>query len=116
MLRTLAVLLLLLGLATATPVVCLCAPDGVAGLIAQPVDRATVAGTDRAAVAADATSLVATSAAAAVASVVPAAAGVPSAAPWQLSQPVSAVRVAPPALSALLGQVWPPDAPPPQSA
>ena len=116
MLRTFAVLLLLLGLATATPMVCLCAPDGVIGLISQPASSESAASMAGPAVSADAPSVIASSAAAAVGSVVVTAAGLPLAAPWQLSQPVSVARIVPPALSVLLGQVWPPDAPPPQSA
>lgn len=124
MLRTFAVLLLLLGLATATPIVCLCAPDGVVGLIAHEavpggVDGAVTPADGTGSVAAqanDSAGLLASSAAAAIASVIPTAAGVPSSAPWQLAQPASVTRVAPPALDALLGQAWPPDAPPPQAA
>jgi hypothetical protein len=116
MLRTLAVLLLLLGLATATPMVCLCAPDGVIGLISQPASSESAADIGSPSRLADTPSLFAASAAAAVGSVIATAAGLPSAAPWQLPQPVSVARVAPPTLSALLGQVWPPGAPPPQTA
>src|SRR3954453_22059595 len=80
MLRTIAVLLLLLGLATVTPVVCLCAPSEAAGLMAG-LQRADAAGSlgqatrvatdDRVA---SGQSLLATSAAAVVASLVAAAA------------------------------------------
>jgi hypothetical protein len=119
MLRTLAVLLLLLGLATATPIVCLCAPDGVAGMMAQPAHEygmRDAGGTASSAGTTASAGLLASSAAAAIASVIPTAAGVPSSTPWQLAQPPSTVRVLPPVLDALLGQAWPPDAPPPQSA
>ena len=116
MLRTFAVLLLLLGLATATPMVCLCAQDGVIGLVSQPAASEMTASMAGPSAATDAPSLIAASAAAAVSSVVATAAGVPSTAPWLLSEPVSVARLMPPPLSAVLGQVWPPDAPPPQSA
>jgi hypothetical protein len=90
MLRTLAVLLLLLGLATVTPVVCLCAPSEAAGLMAgvQRANTASSLGPDvRAALdgrVADGQSLLATSAAAVVASLIAAAAGLPVAAAWRL--------------------------------
>jgi hypothetical protein len=119
MLRTFAVLLLLVGLATATPMVCLCAPDGVIGLLTQPALSESARGPSTLAgqtVSADAPSLIAASAAAAVGSVVATAAGLPSAAPWQLPQPGPVARVALPTLAEMIGQVWPPDAPPPQSA
>ena len=116
MLRTFAVLLLLLGLATATPMVCLCAPDGVIGLISQPASSEMTTSMAGPSASADAPSLIASSTAAAVSSAVATAAGLPLAAPWQLSQPVSVARIVPPTWSMLLGQIWPPDAPPPQSA
>ena len=121
MFRTFAVLLLLVGLATATPVVCLCAPDGVVGLLAQPGRYEARGGlpasdriTDSLPVGTDASSLISTSAAAAVASVVATAAGLPSTVPWQAPQPVSVARVTLLSSPDITGQVWPPDAPPPQ--
>jgi hypothetical protein len=119
MLRSFAVLLLLLGLATATPMVCLCAPDGVIGLLAPPAlaeSAGHLADTPGAATSGDGTSVIAASAAAAVGSVIATAAGVPSAAPWQLAQPVAVARVVLPAVAELPGLVWSPDAPPPQLA
>ena len=113
MFRTFAVILLLLGLATATPVVCLCAPSEAAGL-ASHVDASGTATSERsAASAADAPSLVATSVAAVVASLVATAGGVPSARPWQLPQP-AIVRWLPPADVLPLGPAWSPAVPPPR--
>src|SRR4051812_17825536 len=57
MLRTFVVLLLLLGLATVTPVVCLCAPSQAAGLMAgvQQPDASSILGQHARAGAADRT-------------------------------------------------------------
>lgn len=128
-LRTFAVLLLLIGLATATPVVCLCAEDGLVGLMSAPSTSLPVppvggglglgqpADTAERSPAADAPNLLAASAtAAAISSVVPTAAGIPSAAPWRLPEPAIAARIAPPTEAALHGLAWPPTAPPPQVA
>jgi hypothetical protein len=105
MLRTIAVLLLLLGLATATPVVCLCAPSDVAGL--------SVPATTGASSAADTPSLIAASAAAVVASLVATAGGLPSMTPWQ--PPTQAlIRWTPTLLSVPAGPAWSPAVPPPR--
>src|SRR6478609_2328917 len=94
MLRTVAVLLLLLGLATVTPVVCLCAPSEAAGLMAgvrQPDQDGAGIERDRIGRLSTATgdpTLLAMSAAAVVASLVATAAGVRPAAPWQLPIPL----------------------------
>jgi hypothetical protein len=118
MIRTFAVILLLLGLATATPVVCLCAPSEAAGLAAGLRSHADASGTatserSAASAAADAPNLVATSVAAVVASLVATAGGVPSARPWQLPQP-AIVRWLPPADVLPLGPAWSPALPPPR--
>jgi hypothetical protein len=119
MLRTFAVLLLLLGLATATPVVCLCAPTQAAGLMAglrQP-DRGGVSiQTDRTGVAEQETSgpsLLAISAAAVVASLIATAAGVPSGTPWWLPLPLVA-RAYPALLRIPTGPARRPTVPPPR--
>src|SRR5436190_3273446 len=119
MLRTLAVLLLLLGLATATPVVCLCVPSASAGLMAG-VQQQDVRGdrfqrghdaapSERA----NAPNWIAAGAAAAVATLVATAAGLPSAVPWQLPQPVVRRRPAPPP-TIPGGPSWSPAVPPPR--
>ena len=119
MLRTLAVLLLLLGLATVTPVVCLCAPSEAAGLMAgvqQPDGTGiTIQGVRNGLAAPDtsAPSLLATSAAAVVASLIAAAAGLRTSAPWQLPLPQPA-RWRPIALRVPLGLVRAPTVPPPR--
>src|SRR5262245_41667762 len=125
MLRTLAVLLLLLGLATVTPVVCLCAPSEAAGLMAglQRADAANSLGTAnslgqeaRAATddrVASGQSLLATSAAAVVASLVAAAAGLPVAASWRLPLAAGA-RWLPLMLAAPGGLARAPTTPPPR--
>jgi hypothetical protein len=111
MFRTFAVLLLLLGLATATPVVCLCAPAEAAGLIASaPSDSSQPGGSSSVA---DAPSLVATSAAAVVASLVAAVGGIPISTPWQLPRP-EGLRWLSPAVSVLSGPSWSPLVPPPR--
>ncbi|MCC7367227.1 MAG: hypothetical protein IT306_02320 [Chloroflexi bacterium] len=129
-LRTFAVLLLLIGLATATPVVCLCAEDGIVGLMSPPATSrlpVPAAGSslgleqpretaEQAPDSAAPNLLAASAAAAAISSVVPTAAGIPSAAPWQLPEPALAAHIALPTEAALLGLVWPPTAPPPQAA
>jgi hypothetical protein len=123
MLRTFAVLLLLLGLATATPVVCLCAPTvaaaDVAGLTVAR-DGFVLDGTglpERIGAAgartADAPSLVATSAAAVVASLVATAGGLPTATPWQPPLPVIS-RWVPLGLTVPGGPAWSPAVPPPR--
>ena len=116
MFRTLAVLLLLLGLATATPVVCLCAPSEAAGLAAGlPSHTDTDAVTSsNAASTADARSLVATSAAAVVASLVAAAGGLQAVVTrWQLPRPLLARRL-PPTITMPPGPAWSPAVPPPR--
>jgi hypothetical protein len=119
MLRTLGVLLLLLGLATATPVVCLCAPSEAAGLMAGVSrtdargDRIQGSQDDAPGVHTGAPSLIAASAAAAVAMLVATAAGPPSAAPWQLPRPVVGRRL-PLMLSTPGGPSWSPAVPPPR--
>ena len=121
MLRTLAVFLLLLGLATATPVVCLCAPSEAAGLAAglssqanQPAPYDSMTGeAPGASSVADAPSLVATSAAAVVASLVATAGGVPSATLWQLPRP-ALIRWRPAPMTAPPGPAWSPAVPPPR--
>ncbi|MGE3271606.1 MAG: hypothetical protein AB7P40_22840 [Chloroflexota bacterium] len=117
MLRTFAVLLLLLGLATATPMVCLCAEDGMIGLAMQPAS-VSVDGPGHSAVPvreSDAPNLIAASVAAAVSSLIATAAGVPMAAPWQLPQ-MTAARLLPPPSTSASGQVWSPALPPPRAA
>src|SRR5688572_11490347 len=95
MLRTVAVLLLLLGLATATPVVCLCAPSEGAGWMAgvQHPDGYGIALQGPGNSVADpdlrGQSLLATSAAAVVASLIATAAGLPSSAPWRFPLPLA---------------------------
>ena len=121
--RTFAVLLLLLGLATATPVVCLCAPSGAAlasvtrqettspaafGAILQ--SRTSASGT---APAADAPSMIAASAAAVVATLIATAGGLPSTAPWRLPRPVTS-RQLPSLLTVPGGPSWSPAVPPPR--
>src|SRR5215213_4793071 len=118
MFRTFAVILQLLGLATATPVVCLCAPSEAAGLAAGLTSHADANGaatTDKSAVstAAAAPSLVATSAAAVVASLVATAGGVPSATPWQIPQ-LAVVRWLPPVDALPSGPAGSPAVPPPR--
>jgi hypothetical protein len=119
MLRTVAVLLLLLGLATVTPVVCLCAPSEAAGLMAgvRQSDR-DGAGIERDRIGLPATqpgdpSLLAMSAAAVVASLVATAAGVRPAAPWQLPMPLG-VRWLPVRLPVPGGSSPAPTVPPPR--
>ena len=119
MLRTPAVLLLLLGLATVTPVVCLCAPSEAAGLMAgvQQPDRSgtTMQGARNGLAAPDTSgpSLLATSAAAVVASLIAAASGLRPSAPWHLPLPQPA-RWRPVALRVPLGLVRAPTVPPPR--
>jgi hypothetical protein len=119
MLRTFAVLLLLLGLATATPVVCLCAPTQAAGLMAglRHTDHDGVSiQTDRTGVAEQETggpSLLATSAAAVVAALIATAAGLPSGTPWRLPLPLAA-RAYPALLRIPAGPARPPMVPPPR--
>jgi hypothetical protein len=123
MFRTFAVLLLLLGLATATPVVCLCAPTVAAadavGLTSSGerivpdgagVSERTGASATRTA---DAPSLVATSAAAVVASLVATASGLPTAPPWQ--PPLAVITRLEPLRQAIpTGTRWSPAVPPPR--
>lgn len=123
MLRTFAVLLLLLGLATATPVVCLCAPTvaaaDAAGLTATRdsivpggaviSERPGASGARTG----DAPSLVAASAAAVVASLVATAGGLPTATPWQPPLPVIS-RWVPLGLAVPGGPAWSPAVPPPR--
>jgi hypothetical protein len=119
MLRTCAVLLLLLGLATATPVVCLCAPTQAAGLMAglrHPDQDGVSIQTDRIGVAEQETSgpsLLATSAAAVVASLIATAAGLPSGPPWRLQLPLVA-RAHPAHLRIPTGPARAPTVPPPR--
>ncbi len=130
MLRTVAVLFLLLGLATATPVVCLCVPPLVSdAVVARPFEAAgmpapgsrggTALGTDaehpRATVAPtlDAASLISSSMAAA-ASLVATAAGLPSSAPWRLARSGSIIRLAHPTHRSPGGIAWSPAVPPPR--
>jgi hypothetical protein len=115
MIRTLAVLLLLLGLATATPVVCLCAPSEAAGIAAGlPASTALDgAAPSEAASTADPRSLVATSAAAVVASLVAAAGGLPAVTRWQLPRPMVARRL-PPTVTMPPGPARSPAVPPPR--
>lgn len=124
MLRTIAVLFLLLGLATATPVVCLCTPTvaasnaaGLSDRVGQSDDGSAVSLTEDApfapARAADAPSLIASGAAAVVASLVATAGGVPLARPWQLPH-VLADRLLHPTLPPLAGLTWSPAVPPPR--
>jgi hypothetical protein len=142
MLRTIAVLLLLLGLATATPVVCLCLPTEAAGLTAGARQTApdsagyaervavdlgqTALVADRAGLAegsrptgssvADAPSLIATSAAAAVAMLVAtAAAGLPLLTPWHLP-PLSPMQQVASPMADPGGPIWSPAPRPPRSA
>ena len=115
MIRTFAVLLLLLGLATATPVVCLCAPSEAAGLAAgrpSQTDEGAAASSEASGVT-DARSLVASGAAAVVASLVAAAGGLPSVTRWQLPQPAPA-RWLPPGLTVPPDPTWSPAIPPPR--
>jgi hypothetical protein len=119
MLRTLAIFLLLLGLATATPIVCLCAPPLAAGIAAVTHDEAFMAaGTQpllpASGVSADTARLISSSAAAAVASIVATAAGLPSSAPWRLPRPGVVTRLLPLAQSTLAGLAWSPAVPPPR--
>jgi hypothetical protein len=119
MLRTLAVLLLLLGLATVTPVVCLCAPSEAAGLMIgqQRADAAGSPGQEARAATdervASGQSLLATSAAAVVASLIAAAAGLPVAGPGRLPRAPGA-RWLPLVLAAPVGLARPPTSPPPR--
>jgi hypothetical protein len=123
MLRTFAVLMLLLGLATATPVVCLCAPT-VAAADAAGVTAARDGfvpdgaglperGGATGARTADAPSLMATSAVAVVASLVATAGGLPTATPWQPPLPVIS-RWVPTRLAVPSGPAWSPSVPPPR--
>ena len=121
MFRTIAVLLLLLGLATATPVVCLCAPSEAAGLAAgltSRADRLNASGFITSDVApasgpTDAPGLLATSAAAVVASLIATAGGVPAAAPWRLPSP-ALIRWLPMPATVPPGPAWSPAVPPPR--
>ena len=118
MIRTFAVLLLLLGLATATPVVCLCAPSEAAGLATGLTTRTDASGAtpdaaSTASNAADAPSLVATSAAAVVASLVAAAGGLRPMTPWRLPQPAPP-RWLQPIDSSPVSPAWSPAVPPPR--
>ena len=138
MFRTVAVILLLLGLATATPVVCLCAPPPALGAFAyarhemQPAndgrfsrsvdaDRGVSliawgapAGLATNGPADDAARLISSSAAAAVASIVATAAGLPSSAPWRLPRPGIVARLRLTMPSAPGGPSWSPAVPPPR--
>jgi hypothetical protein len=119
MLRTFAVLLLLLGLATATPVVCLCAPTQMAGLMAgvrQTDQDGAILQTDRTGLSEQepsGPSLLATSAAAVVASLIATAAGLPSGTPWRLPLPLVA-RTYPALLRIPAGPARAPTVPPPR--
>ena len=119
MIRTFAVLLLLLGLATATPVVCLCAPSEGAGWMAgvQHTDGygSILQGPRNALTDPDTRgpSLLATSAAAVVASLIATAAGLPSSAPWRFPLP-QAGRWRPVPLQVPAGLARPPTVPPPR--
>jgi hypothetical protein len=119
MLRTIAILLLLLGLATATPVVCLCAPSEGAGWMAgvQHPDGYGVTPQRPRNAASDpdsrGPSLLATSAAAVVASLIATAAGLPSSAPWRFPLPL-AERWRPGPLRIPSGLALTPTVPPPR--
>ena len=116
MIRTFAVLLLLVGLATATPVVCLCAPAEAAGLTGAAADAGAsgrLASTDDPAGSVDAPSLVATSAAAVVASLITAAGGLRPSAPWRLPGP-AVVRWQPAVATVMAGPTRSPMVPPPR--
>ena len=133
MLRTVAVLFLLLGLATATPVVCLCAPplapETVVLRLREPAEGPSYQQRDGATVGAvfgyghassagdpalDTASLISASMAAVAASLVATAAGLPSSAPWRLPRPLGVSRTVRPTFPAPAGLAWSPAVPPPR--
>lgn len=128
MLRTLAVLLVLLGLTAVTPVVCLCTSGGVVvaavpqGSAGERVQNVSIAPNRAAffesmpaadAASADTPSLIATSAAAAIALSIATVAGVLVGELWRLPRPLVS-RLVPPLLIYPLGPAWSPAVPPPR--
>jgi hypothetical protein len=128
----------LIGLATATPVVCLCVPLATGVAISRPIQQdaqGADAGSGQGGAAGlslmanraglsepisggsqrvgDAPALIAVSALAAVSALVASAGELPAAAPWQLDLPVT-IRFVPSPIAAPGDRAWSPAVPPPR--